>query len=264
MKYNTIRTVNHYSKPFLILLILLTIGSSKLYGQIVSLDERRTKDPKKGIQGDVQLLLNYTENTKKVLQSGAKVSLQLNDSLSTYVVYSDFDLSRTDGENDLNSGSLGTIYNYKAEDRIISAEALLQYQYDGAQNLKHRFILGGGPRWKMVDKKDLKLSIVAYTIYLNELYEQTSTTRNSVAKFSTMLSFYVNLSPTTSIKHNTYYEPNYSNPSDYRIESETTFNAKIHKRFTYRMYINLNYNSTLPDGVENFDYAIKNSLSFSF
>ena len=188
----------------IVLLSLTTVRSAE--AQIVSLNERNTKNPKNGVQGDIQLTFNYTENSKKVLQNGTKLNLQYNDSLSTYLFYSDLRLSRTNGINDLNYGSFGTIYNYKAEDRVISAEGIIQYQYDGNKNLKHRLILGGGPRWKMVDKKGLKLSIVAYTIYFNEKYESTTVTKKSKAKFSTMLSFSTNLSKSMTLKHNTYYE----------------------------------------------------------
>lgn len=234
------------------------------YSQIVSLDERRTKDPAKGIQGDLQLVLNFTDNDKTVLNSGTKLNLQLNDSLNTYLFYSDVRLSRTDGVNDLNSGNFGLIYNYKAEDRVISAEALMQYQYDGNKKLKHRYIVGGGPRWKMVDKKDLKLSVVAYTIYFNEVYEASVNSKKSMAKFSTMLSFYTKLSENSSIKHNTYYEPDYANPDDYRIESQTTFQIKFNKKFSYRLHFRANYISIVPSTVDNFDYSLQNSLSFSF
>ncbi len=247
----------------LITLILLSLSSS-LMAQIVSLNEPSSKNPKQGVQGDLQFTLNFTDNDKQVLQSGTKLNLQLNDSLNTYMFYSDVRLNRTDGTNDINYGSFGAIYNHKAEDRVISAEGLMQYQYDGAKKLKHRYIVGGGPRWKMVNKKGLKLSLVAYTIYFNEKYESSVNSQTSKAKFSTMLSFYTQLSETTSLKHNTYYEPDYSNPSDYRIESQTTFQAMFNKKFSYRMYLRLNYASMAPDGIENFDYALQNSLSFSF
>ncbi len=251
-------TISH----FLFFILLLCVHN--VSAQIVSLDERRTKDPKKGIQGDLQLTLDYTENSKQVLQSGTKLNLQLNDSLNTYLFYSDVRLSRTDGVDDLNYGSFGTIYNYKAEDRIISAEGLMQYQYDSGKDLKHRFIIGGGPRWKIVDKKGLKLSLVAYTIYFNEKYDSEIATKKSKAKFSTMLTFSTNLSESMSIKHNTYYEPDYANPSDYRIESQTTFQAKFNKKFSYKIYVQVNYVSVVPTGIENFDYRIQNALSYSF
>lgn len=245
-------------------LLILIFCSHTLSAQIVSLDERRTKNPKQGVQGDLQLILNFTDNDKQVLHSGTKLNLQLNDSLNTYMFYSDVRLSRTDGVNDINSGSFGAIFNHKAEDRVISAEGLMQYQYDGSKKLKHRYIVGGGPRWKMINRDGLKLSLVAYTIYFNEKYESTVDSQKSMAKFSTMLSFYTKLSETTSIKHNTYYEPDYANPSDYRIESQTTFQAKFNKKFSYRMHVRLNYVSMVPTGVDNFDYVIQNSLSFSF
>lgn len=248
----------------LVTLLLFLIFSSLLTAQIVSLDERRSKNPAKGWQGDVQFTLNYTDNESKVLNLGNKLNLQLNDSLNTYMLYSDLLLNRTDGDNDLNYGSFGAIYNHKATDRRISAEALMQYQYNGKKSLKHRYIVGGGPRWKMIDKEGLKLSVVAYTVYFNELYEASVSSQKSMAKFSTMLSFYTKLSKNTSIKHNTYYEPDYANPSDYRIDSQTTFQAKFNKRLSYKFYARFNYVSKVPDEIDSFDYSLQNSLSYSF
>jgi len=231
---------------------------------VVSLNERTSKNSNKGLQGEVQFTLNYTDNESQVLNFGNKLNLQLNDSLSTYMVYSDLRLNRTDGDNDLNYGSFGAIYNYKAEERSISAEALVQYEYNGNKSLKHRFILGGGPRWKVVNKDGLKLSIVAYTVYFNELYESSVNSQKSMAKFSTMLSFSTKLSQDVSINHNTYYEPDYANPSDYRIDSQTTLKLKFNKRLSYKLYARFNYVSVVPDDIEKFDYSLQNSLSYSF
>lgn len=262
-KVTTLMTNKRFLSRLLTALFFLSV-KSVIMAQIVSLDEPTTKNPRQGLQGDVQFLLNYTYDDKKVLQSGTKLNLQLNDSLNTYMFYSDIRLSRTDGENDINYGSFGAIYNYKAEDRVISAEGIMQYKYDGAKSLKYRFIVGGGPRWKMINKDGLKLSIVAYTIYFNEYYNTTIETRKSQAKFSTMLSFFTKLSENASIKHNTYYEPDYANPSDYRIESQTTFKCRFNKKFSYKMYLSLNYTSMPPSDVNEFDYSIQNALSFSF
>lgn len=238
--------------------------NASLLAQIVSLDETNTKNSQKGLQGDIQFFLNYTDNDSKVLNTGNKINLQLNDSLNTYVVYSDVRLSRTDGDNAINYGCFGGIYNYKVEDRVISIEGIVQYKYDESKNLKYRIIAGGGPRWKMINKEGLKLSIVAYTIYFNQYYNSTYPSRKSQAKFSTMLSFSTNLSPNVFLKNNTYYEPDYANPSDYRIESQTTFVSKINKKFSYRLYLTLNYTSIVPEDVQRFDYSIQNSLTFSF
>ncbi len=252
------------SKQIIISLLFFILITPSLLAQIVSLDERRTKNPAKGLQGDVQVSINYTNDQRSVLAGGTKVNLQLNDSLNTYLLYSDINLSRTNKKNDLNNGSFGFICNHKAPERVISAEGIVQYQYNGQQSLKHRFILGGGPRWKIVEKDGLKLSLVAYTIYFNERYETTVVNKKSMTKLSTMLSFFTKISANTSIKHNVYYEPDYANPSDYRIESQTTFNAKFSQKFSYNMNFKINYTSMVPTGIDNFNYAILNSLSYSF
>ena len=244
--------------------LLFFLVTTNLLAQIVSLDERRTKNPSKGLQGDVQLSLNFTDDKDKVLTGGTKANLQINDSLNTYMIYADMTLSRTNKVNDLNNGNFGFIFNHKAPKRVLSAEGIVQYHYNGNKSLKHRFILGGGPRWKIIERDGLKLSLVAYTIYFNERYETTVVNKKSITKLSTMLSFFTKPSATTSIKHNTYYEPDYANPSDFRIESQTSFQAKISKKLNYNMHFRINYASMVPNGIDNLDYSLLNSLSYTF
>lgn len=250
-------------------ILLLSIGlmcSLMSVSQIVSMDERKTKNPEKGLQGDVNLSLNFTHNNQDIIQTGNKLKLQYNDSLNTYLFSSDLSFSAVDGDKNINRGSFGVVYNYKVPDKIISAEAIYQYEYNRVKKLKHRNILGGGPRFKIADKKAFKLSVVAYSIYLNEIYEKSDNIENrkSLVKFSSMLTTSIQISDNASFKHSTYYEPDYSDPNDYRIWSESNFKMKINTRFSFSLNFKVDYDSVTPSGVDNTYYALKNSFSYSF
>ncbi|MBR8535928.1 DUF481 domain-containing protein [Carboxylicivirga sediminis] len=246
-------------------IILLFIFTISLSAQIVSIDKRRTKNPNKGFQGDVNLGLNFVHTTTDMMQLMSRFKLQYNDNDNTYLFSSDISFSKVDEERNVNNGGLMFKYNYWVPDKIIIAEAFYQYQYNRVKQLKHRHVMGGGPRFNIADKEKFSLFLVAYTIYLNELFETSDyERRKSLVKFSSMLSTDWQMSPNASLSHSTYYEPDYSDPADFRIWSETKFNVKITKMFSFALYLRFDYDNLVPPEVDQLFYTINNSFSLNF
>jgi len=233
--------------------------------QIVSIDKRRTKDPNKGFQGDVNLGLNFIHTNTDMLQLSSRFKLQYNDNDNTYLFSSDIGYSRVDNESNVNNGGFMFKYNYWVPDKIIIAEAFSQYSYNRVKSLKHRYILGGGPRFNIADKDKFKLFLVAYTIYLNELFENNDyKRRKNLVKFSSMFSIDWQMSENAKFSQTTYYEPDYSDPADFRIWSETRLNFKISKPFSFSLFVRFDYDNLVPPDVEPLFYTINNSFTLRF
>ncbi|TRX64239.1 DUF481 domain-containing protein [Carboxylicivirga sp. M1479] len=251
-------------KGFFTLILFLLVSFSSI-AQIVSIDKRRTKNPNKGFQGDVNLGLNFVHTTTDMIQIMSRFKLQYNDNDNTYLFSSEVGYSKVDNESNVNNGGMMFKYNYWVPDKIIIAEAFYQYHYNRVKQLKHRHILGGGPRFNIADKEKFSLFLVAYTIYLNELFEtSTYERRKSLVKFSSMLSTDWQISPNASLAHSTYYEPDYSDPADFRIWSETRLGIKITKKFSFALYLRFDYDNLVPPDVDPLFYTINNSFSLKF
>ncbi len=246
-------------------LLFFTVVSLSLSAQIVSIDKRRTKNPNKGFQGDINLGLNIVHTTTDMLQMTSKFKLQYNDNDNTYLFSSDIGYSKVNEERNVNNGGLMFKYNHWVPDKIIIAEAFYQYQYNRVKQLKHRHVMGGGPRFNIADNEKFSLFLVAYTIYLNELFETSDyERRKSLVKFSSMLSTDWQIAPNASLSHSTYYEPDYSDPADFRIWSETKFNVKITKMFSFALNLRFDYDNLVPPEVDQLFYTINNSFSLKF
>ncbi|MCU4163037.1 DUF481 domain-containing protein [Carboxylicivirga caseinilyticus] len=233
--------------------------------QIVSIDKRRTKDPNKGFQGDVNLGVNYVHTNTDMLQVSSKFKLQYNDNDNTYLFSSDIGYSRVDNESNVNNGGFMFKYNYWVPDKIIIAEAFSQYSYNRVKSLKHRYIMGGGPRFNIADKDKFKLFVVAYTIYLNELFENDDyKRRKSLVKFSSMFSMDWQMSDNAKFSQTTYYEPDYSDPADFRIWSETSLSFSITKAFSFSLFVRMDYDNLVPPDVEPLFYTVNNSFTVKF
>lgn len=251
-------------KRFLMFIVVLTVSFSSI-AQIVSIDKRRTKDPNKGFQGDINLGVNFVHTTTDMFQLSSRFKLQYNDNDNTYLFSSDIGYSRVDDKSNVNNGGLMFKYNYWVPDKIIIAETFYQYQYNRVKQLKHRHILGGGPRFNIANREKFSFFIVAYTIYLNELFETgTYERRKSLVKFSSMVSTDWKMSPNANLAHSTYYEPDYSDPADFRIWSETRFSLKITKKFAFALFVRFDYDNLVPPHVDPLFYNISNSFSLKF
>ncbi len=247
------------------IITLLGLFSLSLSAQIVSIDKRRTKNPNKGFQGDINLGLNFVHTTTDMMQLMSRFKLQYNDNDNTYLFSSDISFNKVDDERNVNNGGMMFKYNYWVPDKIIVAEAFYQYQYNRVKQLKHRHVMGGGPRFNIADKEKFSLFLVAYTIYLNELFETSDyERRKSLVKFSSMLSTDWQLTSNTKLSHSTYYEPDYSDPADFRIWSETRFNVKITKMFSFALYLRFDYDNLVPPNVDQLFYTVNNSFSLKF
>jgi len=249
----------------IVTVVLLALSLLNVEGQIVSIDKRRTKDPNKGFQGDINLGLNFVHTTTDMTQLSSRLKLQYNDNDNIYLISTDFSYSEVNNERNVNNGGVMFKYNYWVPNKIIIAEAFYQYQYNRVKQLKHRNILGGGPRFNIADHEKFSLFLVAYTIYLNEQYENTDFKRKkSLVKFSSMFSMDWQFAPTASFGHTTYYEPDYSDPSDFRVWSESRLNFKLSKKFSFALYVRLDYDNLTPEEVDPLFYTINNSFSLKF
>jgi putative salt-induced outer membrane protein YdiY len=79
-----------------------------------------------------------------------------------------------------------------------------------------------------------------------------------------MLSTDWQMTDNSSLSHSTYYEPDYSDPADFRIWSETRFNVKITKKFSFALYLRFDYDNLVPPDVDKLFYTVNNSFSLKF
>ncbi len=259
-----VKTNNRVAKWFGLVVILCFLGlPQSVKAQIVSMSEKKYQE---GLKGSVGLGFNLISNTVETLMGSGKVELRYRKKEHSYTFSGDLSYSKSDEKKNVNNGSFGVMYNYQVPDRVVIAEAFSQFQYNTLQKLNGRMLLGGGPRFKLVETEELDCSLVAYTIYLRESYERKVGISNtkSLFKFSSMFSLAAHLSPTTKVSHSTYYEPDFSNLSDYRLWSNTTVKIKITSQFIFNTTFRIDYNSRVPSNVKALMYSFTNSLSYSF
>ncbi len=155
----------------------------------------------------------------------------------------------------------------------LTAETLLQHQYDMFKKLKFRALVGGGmaASWQPLDD----LSLVLGSTYLLEREvegEDAEITLSSFSDFDHRWSNYLqlgwNITETIGLKSTTFLQPKLTDFGDLRIHSENGLTVKANDVFSITVSFTATYDSEPYSDentdVESLDTNLKTTLGFNF
>ncbi len=244
----------------LALLVLLCFSSQ---AQLVNIEKVR-KDKKEGFQGAVGVTLSLTQNTKQIFQANNQTHLQYHKNAHTILAINNIGYMRVEGDNLINNGFQHLRYNYDLIPDLLTLEALTQHQYNSIRLLQRRFLLGGGPRFKVFENENFRLFLAPLAIYENELFSDEEQTRTSKLKGNLYLSAGIDLNEQLNFSHTTYYQPDLAAFSEFRLASETSLNFKISENFSFEAVFDLAYDSHPLEDIPKLFYTLRNGITYSF
>ncbi len=250
-------------KKILLLLILSTLFM-QIKSQVVNIEKKRKRNHN-GLQGNFSLSLNFKDNGKKIYNGKNNIDIQYTKNASTFIFLNELKLMRVDTNNLINSGFQHLRYNYTIKDSsFLTLEAFVQNQYNSAKLLKRRVILGFGPRFRIVDKKNFLLYFAPLTMYEYEQLSDDNETVNELIKLDAYLSLWFKISKFISVGTISYYQPDYTDFNNYRISSETSLIFKLTSKLSFKFVYNMNYDSRPPEDIQKLFYGFTNKITYSF
>jgi hypothetical protein len=245
-------------KKLFFILLLISCG---VHAQVVNIEQERIKNDTTGITGTGQLSFQYLKEKSEVFNIGAGVHLQHKTNKGLVLFITDYVLSKADGANYANAGIQHLRYNYKINNWL-APEVFTQAQFNEILHLNFRWLLGTGPRFTVVKNKSIKI----YTglSYMYEYEEVVNAVYHRDHRLSSYLSLSYKLGENASIVNTTYYQPLFSNATDYRISSQTDMKIQFAKHFAFKVgyvyFIDTKPAEDVPRETQNF----RNTISFSF
>ncbi len=240
--------------------IIITFSS---FAQLVNVEKKRIGNEKKGLQGKIDLSINFTKNNSEILLIKNTNHLQYFYKKNKFLLFNEFSRIKADNKSYLNDGFFHFRYNYNFEKSFIVGEAFTQYQYNKVKKLKHRYLIGAGPRFRILDSTNIRLFSGLLYMYEYEMLTINNQTSSKV-RLSAYLAFSLKVTDKITFNHTTYYQPHIVDFSNYRVASETNFTFKISDKLAMKTIYTLNYDSEPPTAVDNLFYTISNGLSYSF
>jgi hypothetical protein len=246
-------------------LILFFLFSFIIYNaeaQLVNIEKSR-KEARPGFQGHIDLNLMLTRNTRQIIETGTTAHLQYTSGRHTLLALNNLGFMRVEGENLINNGFQHLRYNYKIGNGFTTAEFFTQHQYNSIRLLQRRFLLGGGPRFRIFENESTGVFIAPLVMYEQELLNDDSP-RTDRFKGDLYVSFTWSPDERITFSHTTYYQPDFALMSEYRIASETGMEMQFMANFSFLITYNLAFDSHPPADIPELFYTLRNGIKYNF
>jgi putative salt-induced outer membrane protein YdiY len=241
--------------------LILLIGIS-VKAQVINIEGKRFMNDTNGWVGNTDFNFNVFNNTQQVLQFSNTLRVQYQKNRSRFILLNDLNFIKAGNTDFANAGYQHFRYNYKVS-KWITMEAFTQTQYNPVLKLDFRYLIGAGPRLKLLKKEHAKIYVAA--LYM---YEYDDIVADPINLYEHRMSSY--LTCTFSILKNveftstTFYQPNIENTLDYRIANDSGLEIHINKHLNFKSSFNMLYDTYQPIGIPDLVYSFRNGLSVKF
>lgn len=247
------------SKNLLFMIVFFSTGAN---AQVINIEGKRFLNDTNGWIGNADFTFNIIQNTHQVLSLANTLRVQYQKNRSRFILLNDVNFIKAGNTNFVNSGYQHFRYNYKMNN-LLTVEAFTQTQYNPVLKLDFRYLLGCGPRLKLLKKENARIYFASLFMYEYDdiVDEQVNLYEHRISSY---LTFSFSLFKTVELNSTTFYQPNLQNVHDYRIANDTGLEIHINKHLNYKSSFNLLYDSAQPMGIPDLVYSFRNGLSLKF
>ncbi len=153
----------------------------------------------------------------------------------------------------------------------LSYENYLQLQYDKGRNMRIRFLLGGGLRYRLKDTKKTLIVVGVGAFNEAEVWDIPDTEDQSIEKqlwkSSNYLSGNFQLTKALNLNAIIYYQAGYDREDDLfrnRVNGDLQLGITISNRLAFLMSFSAQYEDEPIIDINKFIYQLKNGITYKF
>ncbi len=250
-------------KYFLRLLIMLpaTMLVKCSFSQIVNMESKRYQTDTTGWAGSATGNFALTNYGQKVYDVDANVHAQYKTKKSLYLLLGGYGFLKGDNQSFVDHSFLHFRYNYKLTN-VVRLEAFTQIQQNVITKIQFRYLIGAGPRFKIIGSQKLRLYFGSLSMY--EI-DKEADKPNPVHDWrnSSYLSLTFLPNKQTEFTTTTYYQPVLFDIGDYRLLNQSTFKIAASKRIAVVINWNYQYDASPAPGVPTDTYNLSTGIEVS-
>ena len=231
--------------------------------QIVNIEKERIKiHDSVGILGKVSATMNITKNKNLLVNADFNPHLQYKNRKHLLLAVAQIEYAALDKKMLSSGGFVHLRYNY-ALYRNIKAECFTQIQYNKVWNMPLRFLLGAGPRFKLLDIQ--KNRFYFGPLYMYEVQEvKTDNYTQHNHRMSAYLSWNMDINNQLFFSGTVYYQPLLIGFQNYRITSLGELSIAVSKHFTFDNRFTIIFDQTQTTDVPIQTYRYTAGLGYKF
>ena len=235
--------------------------SFSTHAQILNIESFRIKTDTIGWAGKIGLDFSLIKNTKSLTKIGNNTHIQYKTNKSLILLLGQYQLMVSDGTDLIDKAVLHLRYNYNFT-RVVIGEWFVQGQRNSISKIDFRGLAGAGLRFKLSKKQQFKYYLGTTAMFEHE--ETTMQTTQDLWRWSNYFSFSWYPAKTLSLVSTTYYQPAFSDFSDYRIFSQNSLYFLVSMHLSFKTGFNFNFDSTPVAGVPDTQYSLTSGLVYVF
>ena len=148
----------------------------------------------------------------------------------------------------------------------VQVEAFQQTNYDKSRALESRYLVGGGPRFRLMASDQIRAWLgTGYMLEYERLdlpEDAAHPDEGTYHRWSNYLSVRAELSESSVLQWTGYLQPRFDAFQDLRALSDVQLGLRIVGQLSLNVLFFLRYDAEPPDGVASLDTALKTGLSF--
>lgn len=231
-------------KRFRIILLLLSgsFVNKAVNAQIVNMENNRYITDTTGWAGKAGGDVALSNFGQKVFSVNANVHVQYKTLKSLYLLMGGYGFLKGDQQSFVDFGFLHFRYNYKIS-KILRWEAFTQIQQNVITKIQFRYLVGSGPRFKLMESPKLKLYLGSAVMYEIEK-EKNNPNQIRDWRNSNYLSLTWLPNQQTELSSTTYYQPVMFDIADYRLMNQIACRIAATKKIAVAIKWNYQFDST--------------------
>lgn len=233
------------------------------HAQIVNVESQRIQSDTTGWFGNFGVSFELDKNKVQVVNLNTKAQTEYKTLRSLYLLLVNYDLLEGASQTLQNNLFFHLRYNYKISD-LLRLEAFTQFQHDSLSGIRSRWLIGAGPRFKIISTK--KISLFAASLVMYE--DEHELTKPVVLHRNIRNSSYATASwrpdSRTEITTTLFYQPLFEDFSDFRLLHELKLKFQFSKKFSFFTTWSFLYDSKPPFDIPNNIYTLKSGIEYEF
>lgn len=246
--------------------VIALLFSNSLFAQLVNIETRR-------MQTDSVRFVFYTDLNFSYSDTDGDYIFQLGGSLSTqfkskdlnkiFFVIGNYNLVRSKDQDFLNNWFAHLRYNQEISE-LFRFEAFVQTQHNQLLEISTRNLIGAGIRLKVISKEHFRMYIGNSYMYEVEESQVFNSKFNDHRNSTYLSTTFTGKESTINLTNTIYYQPLYSDFSDYRLLEQFKVEFPVFKAIDFSLLFDYYLDAITPSGNKDYYSNIKLGIGYSF
>lgn len=246
------------------LLIFISVCTPSIFNaQIINIESSRIQTDTTGWAGSVGSNFSIVKNTRKIITIGLEAHVQFKTEKDLWLLLSDYSFLKLGDEKFVSSSFAHLRYNRKVNPWL-RWEAFTQIQANAITQIDYRFLVGTGPRFKILGLDKFRIYAASLIMYEHEKEKTTPVVTHNDIRNSSYVSFTIAPNNNFEIVSTTFYQPLLKNFNDARVYNQFTLNFRVSDHFGINTRWNYLYDSKPAGTAPKTNYNFLSGFTVNF